>query len=130
MQDVSHQESRLSFKPFNVFLRRYNSHYSFPTHTQTCTHTYTTPGNLYLSHSISNLRKAEQNCFFFLSFFLSSLSPQLRRRYFNSGCRVHKIHAGSPLFASTIIIIVLLFIAGFRPPDGKGQGALIAMLLA
>lgn len=27
------------------------------------THTRTPPGNLYLSHSISNLRKAEQNCF-------------------------------------------------------------------
>lgn len=68
---------KCSLKPFNVFLRRYNLQYLLHTYRQTHAHThmYTTPGNLYLSHSISNLRQTEQNCFFF---FLN-LPPPLNR---------------------------------------------------
>lgn len=56
------------------------THMQMPT--GTCTHAHTIRGNLYLIHSISNLRQPERNCFFFCPF-----SPQHRHSYFNSGNR-------------------------------------------
>lgn len=87
------------------------THMQMPT--GTCTHAHTIRGNLYLIHSISNLRQPERNCFFFLPCPLNTDIPILiQGTGAQNTCRKSFV---------CFTIIVVLLICWLKSPDRVGK---------